>query len=126
MRIKHRKLYELLNQNPFLSHQGDAHPLDEEQPTQNQKRRGHRKTGEAKTHAGDGTRHALVLHCAVGDNRRRDGDGIVNTVLDCLQNSGFLADDSIDHVPMLICKFTRAKKWDTRFCLVPLNQEEKK
>lgn len=107
------------------SHHGNniAHSIHEKQPSKNKKRSRHREARKAKADEANRTRYALVVNCVIGDGRRRDGDGIINTILDCLQRAGIVSNDTIDDFPHIHAKFRRGKQWKTQIMMVPLSEK---
>ena len=121
-RITNEQLKDLLQKNPFLARRV-SYPLDEKQQVAD-KAQGDCESQKTESHAPDRTRYAILINCIVGDNRRRDGDGIINTLFDSLQHAGIIPDDSIENIGIIVAMFERGKEWDTTITLCPYPSNE--
>jgi len=60
----------------------------------------------------------VIAELRVSDNRRRDIDGMVATILDCLVGANVLKDDCIGQVDSIIAQASKVGKSDTGFRIV--------
>jgi Holliday junction resolvase RusA-like endonuclease len=70
----------------------------------------------------NGSNHPQITFLAivfrVSDNRRRDIDGMVSTVLDALVASGRIADDDLGTIPSIFTTWLPCEKGDEGFDVV--------
>jgi len=64
------------------------------------------------------SRSILFIVFKVSGYRRRDIDGMVSTVLDCLVHSGILSDDNLEIIPGEISTFVRVPKGEEGFDII--------
>lgn len=60
----------------------------------------------------------VIAEIRVSDNRRRDIDGMVATILDCLVGANILKDDCIGQVDSIVAHASKVGKSDTGFRIV--------
>jgi Holliday junction resolvase RusA-like endonuclease len=66
----------------------------------------------------------VIAEIRVSDNRRRDIDGMVATILDCLVGANVLKDDCIGQVDSIVAHASRVGKSDTGFRIVLIEKLE--
>ena len=60
----------------------------------------------------------VIAEFRVSDNRRRDVDGMVATILDCIVRANILKDDCIGQVDSIIAHASKVGKSNTGFTVV--------
>ncbi len=65
----------------------------------------------------------VIIVVRVSDNRKRDIDGMVSTILDTVVRAGLLDDDSIQQFQTISAKVTKVKSGEEGFDLFYLTRE---
>jgi Holliday junction resolvase RusA-like endonuclease len=74
----------------------------------------HSETAKTKSNERDYTSNAIVIKAEIADNRRRDLDGMLNTILDCLVRAGIIEDDSISHIDTMVIFAKKSDQFNTK------------
>lgn len=70
----------------------------------------HSNESEEKEYNARNSEAIVITEIRVKDNRRRDVDGMVATILDCLVRANILKDDSIGEVDSIIAHASKTTK----------------
>jgi Holliday junction resolvase RusA-like endonuclease len=73
----------------------------------------------------DGILGTVIIVIRVSDNRRRDIDGMVSTILDIVVNAGLMDDDSIRQFQAITAKVTKVRKEEEGFDLIYVTKRRK-